>query len=1064
MSRFFIDRPIFAWVIAIIVMLAGALAIRTLPIAQYPTIAPPAVSISANYPGASAKTLEDTVTQVIEQKMKGIDHLSYMASTSDAAGSVSITLTFASGTDPDIAQVQVQNKLALATPLLPQEVQQQGIKVEKSAANFALVVAFYSPDDRLTQADLSDYVAANVQDVISRVDGVGDVTLFGAQYAMRIWLDPEKLTNYKLTPSDVSTAIQAQNAQISAGQLGGAPSVKGQQLNATITAQSRLQTPEQFGNILLRTNTDGSTVRLRDVARVELGSESYDTVSRFNGKPATGIAIKLATGANALDTADAVKAKVKELSQFFPTGMQADFPYDTTPFVRISIEEVIKTLIEAIALVFVVMYVFLQNFRATLIPTIAVPVVLLGTFAVLAACGFSINTLTMFAMVLAIGLLVDDAIVVVENVERVMSEEGLSPRAATRKSMGQISGALVGIALVLSAVFVPMAFFGGSTGVIYRQFSITIVAAMVLSVLVAMILTPALCATLLEPVAKGHGTARTGIFGWFNRGFDRSSNVYQGAVAHILRRAFRYLVIYGAVLVAMGFLFLRLPTSFLPEEDQGILFAQIQLPSGATQERTVDILKQVERHFMEDQKEAVAKIFTVAGFSFGGSGQNNGIAFVNLRDWSERQRPDLKVDAVAGKAMGALSQIRDALIFAFAPPAVLELGNATGFDLQLQDRAGLGHEALIAARNQFLGMAAQNPALVAVRPNGQDDTPQFQVDIDQEKATALGLSLAEINATLSTAWGSSYVNDFIDKGRVKKVYLQADAKFRMAPEDLNKWYVRNSTGDMVPFAAFAKAHWTFGSPRLERYNGLPSVEILGAPAPGHSTGEAMTAVQEIAAKLPAGIGYEWTGLSYQERMSGSQAPALYAISLLVVFLCLAALYESWSIPFSVMLVVPLGVAGALAAATFRGLSNDVYFQVGLLTTIGLSAKNAILIVEFAKDLHDQGKGLVEATLEAVRQRLRPILMTSLAFILGVLPLAISTGAGSGSQNAIGTGVMGGMIAATVLGIFFVPLFFVLVRRVFKGKPAVPVNSDPVAQEVTRDAGHELDALANHGEG
>ena len=1041
MSRFFIDRPVFAWVIAIIIMLAGALAIRTLPIAQYPEIAPPAVAITATYPGASAKTLEDTVTQVIEQKMKGIDHLSYMASTSDSSGSVTITLTFVSGTDPDIAQVQVQNKLQLATPLLPQEVQQQGIRVEKSATNFALVLAFYSPDNSLTQYDLADYVAANIQDQISRVDGVGDVTMFGAQYAMRIWLDPDKLTNYKLTPGDVSTAIAAQNAQIAAGQLGGAPALKGQQLNATITAQSRLQTVDQFENILLRTNTDGSTVHLKDVARVELGSETYDNVSRFNGKPATGIAIKLATGANALATADAVKAKVAELSHYFPAGMAVDIPYDTTPFVRVSIEEVIKTLAEAIGLVFVVMFVFLQNFRATLIPTIAVPVVLLGTFAVLAACGFSINTLTMFGTVLAIGLLVDDAIVVVENVERVMSEEGLSPREATRKSMSQITGALVGIALVLSAVFVPMAFFGGSTGVIYRQFSITIVSAMILSVLVAMILTPALCATLLKPVKKGEHAGYTGLFGWFNRGFDRSSNAYQGVVGHILRRGLRYLVVYGAILVGMGFLFVRLPTAFLPEEDQGFLFAQVQLPAGATQERTVKVLEQVEHHFLEDQKEAVGQIFTVAGFSFAGTGQNNGIAFINLRDWSLRQRPDLKVDAVAGKAMGAFSRIREALVFAFAPPAVLELGNATGFDLQLQDNAGLGHEALMAARNQFLGMAAQNPVLMAVRPNGQEDTPQLQVDVDQSKATALGLSIADINDTLSVAWGSSYVDDFIDKGRVKKIYLQADAKFRMNPEDLDRLYVRNSGGDMVPFSAFAHAHWTFGSPRLERYNGVSSTEILGQPVPGHSTGEAMAAVEAIAAKLPAGIGYSWTGLSYQERLSGSQAPALYAISLLVVFLCLAALYESWSIPFSVMLVVPLGVVGALAAATLRGLSNDVYFQVGLLTTIGLSAKNAILIVEFAKELQEQGKDLVTATLEAVRMRLRPILMTSLAFMLGVLPLAINNGAGSGSQNDIGTGVLGGMISATALGIFFVPLFFVLVRRVFKGKKR-PVNETP----------------------
>jgi len=1054
MSRFFIDRPIFAWVIAIVTMLAGALAIRTLPINQYPEIAPPAIAITATYPGASAKTLEDTVTQVIEQKMKGIDHLRYMASTSDSSGAATITLTFDAGTDADIAQVQVQNKLQLATPLLPQQVQQQGLQVEKSATNFVLVFAFYSPDGKLTQSDLSDYVAANIEDVVARVDGVGDVTLFGSQYAMRIWLDPDKLTNYKLTPADVKTAIEAQNAQISAGQLGGAPAVKGQQLNATIMAQSRLQTPQQFEQILLRTNMDGSTVRLRDVAKVELGSESYDTVSRFDGKPATGLAIKLATGANALATADAVKARIQELAQFFPAGMKVDIPYDTTPFVKISIEEVVKTLAEAIVLVFLVMYLFLQNIRATLIPTIAVPVVLLGTFGVLAACGYSINTLTLFGVVLAIGLLVDDAIVVVENVERVMSEEGLPPKEATRKSMQQITGALVGIALVLSAVFVPMAFFGGSTGVIYRQFSVTIVSAMVLSVLVAMILTPALCATMLKPVAKGHHMVERGFFGWFNRVFDRSSAGYQSLVGRIINRGLRYLVIYAVILVGMGFLFLRLPTAFLPDEDQGILFSQIQLPVGATQERTVEVLKKVEDEFLVAQKEAVAQVFTVAGFSFGGNGQNNGIAFVNMRDWSLRKRPDLKVAAVAAKAMGAFAQIREAMVFAFAPPAVLELGNATGFDFFLQDRAGLGHDALMAARNQFLGMAAQNPVLMAVRPNGQDDTPQFEVEIDQAKATALGLTIADINDTLSTAWGSSYVNDFIDKGRVKKVYVQSDASARMGPEDLDKWYVRNATGEMVPFSAFATTKWSYGSPRLERYNGLPAVEVLGQPAPGRSSGEAMQAVEEIAAKLPPGIGYEWTGLSYQERLSGSQAPALYGISLLVVFLCLAALYESWSIPFAVMLVVPLGVIGALGAASLRGLSNDVYFQVGLLTTIGLSAKNAILIVEFAKDLQEQGLGLMEATLQAVRMRLRPILMTSLAFILGVLPLAISSGAGSGSQNAIGTGVMGGMISATCLGIFFVPLFFVLVRRVFKGKQAAPRSAEPTGSGVGASANSE----------
>jgi multidrug efflux pump len=1031
MPRFFIDRPIFAWVLAIIIMLAGGLAIRSLPISQYPKIAPPEIQISASYPGASAKTLEDTVTQVIEQKMKGLDGLIYMASTSDQTGQVSIKLTFNSDIDPDIAQVQVQNKLQLATALLPQEVQQQGIQVTKSATNFLMVIGFVSEDGSMTQADLSDYVSSNLEDQISRVDGVGDVQLFGAQYAMRIWLDPDKLTNYKLTVSDVSTALEAQNAQVSAGQIGGAPAVPGQQLNATITAQTRLQTPEQFREILLKTNTDGSMVRLGDVARVELGSESYDSVSRFNGDAATGLAVKLASGANALATANAVKARIAELQPFFPSGMKAVYPYDTTPFVRISIEEVVKTLAEAIGLVFVVMFVFLQNFRATLIPTIAVPVVLLGTFAVLSAFGYSINMLTMFAMVLAIGLLVDDAIVVVENVERVMAEEGLPPKEATRRSMDQITNALIGIALVLSAVFVPMAFFGGSTGVIYRQFSITIVSAIALSALVALILTPALCATILKP-AK-HGGHQRGPFAWFNRGFDATNRGYIWLTGGLVKRSFRFLAIYLALAAGAAFLFLRLPTAFLPEEDQGILFVMVQMPAGTSQERTSVALKEVEQYFLTNEKDSVNSIFTVGGFSFAGSGQNMGIGFVSLKDWDQRQNPALKAAAIAGRAMGHFAAYRDGMIFAFTPPAVIELGNASGFDLQLEDRGGLGHDALMAARNQLLGMAAQTPTLMAVRPNGQDDTPQLQVNVDRAKAEAYGLSIADINETLSTAWGSSYVDDFIDRGRVKKVYLQADAPFRMTPEDLGRWYVRNGSSEMVPFSAFADARWTVGGTRLERYNGTSSVEILGAPAPGLSSGAAMATMEGLAAKLPAGIGYEWTGLSYQERVSGSQAPALYALSLLVVFLCLAALYESWSIPFSVMLIVPLGVAGALAAATLRGLSNDIYFQVGLLTTIGLSAKNAILIVEFAKDLQAEGMDLVEATLKAARMRLRPILMTSLAFMLGVLPLVVSNGAGSGGQNAIGTGVFGGMAAATALGIFFVPLFFVVVRRVFKAK-------------------------------
>lgn len=1035
MSRLFIDRPIFAWVLAIVIMLAGGLAIRSLPVSQYPQIAPPQVSINANYPGASAKTLEDTVTQVIEQKMKGIDGLTYITSTSDSTGSASIALTFAAGTDPDIAQVQVQNKLQVAMPLLPQEVQRQGVQVTKSTVNFLMVLGFVSEDGSMDQTDLSDYVSANVVDALSRVEGVGEVQLFGAQYAMRIWLDPNKLNQYNLTPSEIVAAIQAQNAQVSAGQIGAAPARAGQQINATITAQTRLQTPAQFEAILVKSQSDGAQVRLRDVARVEMGAESYATVSRYNGKPAAGVAIKLAAGANALSTAKAVEAALQDLQKFMPAGMKAVIAYDTTPFVEVSIHEVVKTLIEAIVLVFLVMYLFLQNFRATLIPTIAVPVVLLGTFGVMAVAGFSINTLTMFGLVLAIGLLVDDAIVVVENVERVMAEEGLSPKEATRKSMGQISGALVGIALVLSAVFIPMAFFGGSTGVIYRQFSITIVSAMVLSVLVAMVLTPALCATMLKPVDGAHQAQRTGFFGWFNRSFDNATGRYQGVVERLVGQRGRSMLVYGLLIVGMCVLFLRLPSSFLPEEDQGILFSMVQLPANATQERTLKVVERVEQHFLETEKDNVESVFSVAGFSFAGQGENMAIAFVRLKDWSERPSPLQHVQAIAGRAMGSFMQFRDAMVFAFAPPAVIELGNASGFSVFLQDRGGLGHEALTNARNQFLGMAAQHPDLVGVRPNGLEDSPQLRLDIDHAKASALGVSVADINAMLSTAWGSAYVNDFVDRGRVKRVYIQADAKFRMQPEDLNTWRVKNSAGQMVPFSAFGSARWETGSPRLERFNGLPALELAGQAAPGKSSGAAMQAVEEIAAKLPPGVGLAWTGLSYQERLSGSQAPALYALSLLVVFLCLAALYESWSVPVAVMLVVPLGVIGALLAASLRGLSNDVYFQVGLLTTIGLGAKNAILIVEFAKEQMEHGKTLIHATLEAVRMRLRPILMTSLAFALGVLPLALASGAGAGSQNAIGTGVLGGVIAATVLGIFFVPVFFVVVKTLFPGKKA-----------------------------
>jgi hydrophobe/amphiphile efflux-1 (HAE1) family protein len=1026
------------------------MAIKVLPVAQYPTIAPPAVSITAIYPGASAKTLEDTVTQVIEQKMKGLDRLSYIASTSESSGSVTITLTFETGTNPDTAQVEVQNKLALATPLLPQEVQQQGVQVTKSANNFLNVLAFVSKDGKLNGSDLSDYLAANVQDPISRVKGVGDTTLFGSQYAMRVWLDPSKLNNFKLTPLDVKNAITAQNAQVSAGQLGGLPSVENQQLNATITAQTRLKTAEEFETILLRTQADGSAVRLRDVARIELGSESYGRTGRFNGKPAAGLAIKLATGANALDTVKGIDAKLEELRPFFPPGVEVIKPYDTTPFVRISIEEVVKTLIEAVVLVFVVMFLFLQNFRATLIPTIAVPVVLLGTFGVLAAFGYSLNTLTMLAMVLAIGLLVDDAIVVVENVERVMSEDGLSPLEATRKSMGQITGALVGVALVLAAVFVPMAFFGGSTGVIYRQFTVTIVAAMTLSVLVAMILTPALCATLLKPVAKGHALATTGFFGAFNRLFDRSNRGYHGVVRHMLGRGWRYMIGYAVLVAAVGFAFTKIPAGFLPEEDQGTLFALVQLPPGATQDQTLKVLETVEHHFLVEQKDAVDSIFTVAGFSFAGSGQNAGFAFVKLKPWGERARADLKAQAVADKAMGVLSQIRNASVFAFAPPPVSELGNASGFDLMLQDRANLGHAALMQARNQLLAALMKEKGLVAVRPNGLEDTPEFRLEIDPHKVGALGLTMSDVNDTFSAAWGSSYVNDFIDKGRVKKVFLQADASFRMLPSDIDNWFVRNANGGMVPFNAFATAAWTSGSPRLERYNGVPSVEILGMAMPGAmSSGQALDLVERHAKELPPGIGFEWTGVSRQERESGGQAGLLYAVSILVVFLCLAALYESWAIPFSVILVVPLGVLGTLAGAVLTLKMNDVYFQVGLLTTVGLASKNAILIVEFAKDLVAQGMGLVEAAITAARMRLRPILMTSLAFILGVLPLMISKGAGAGAQNALGTAVVGGMVSGTLLAIFFVPLFFVIVQKVLgRKKSSAPstTHSTPQLQE------------------
>ena len=1030
MSKFFIDRPIFAWVLALVIMLIGGLAILKLPVNQYPSIAPPSVGISVSYPGASAQTVQDTVVQVIEQKMNGIDGLRYISSQSNSDGSMSISITFEQDVDPDIAQVQVQNKLQLATPLLPQEVQQQGIRVTKSASNFLMVVGIISEDPNMTRYDIADYTVSNIQDPISRTQGVGDFQIFGAPYAMRIWLDPAKLTNFAMTPTDVANAIREQNVQISSGQLGGLPASPNQQLTATIIGKTRFETPEEFENVLLKVNEDGSQVRLKDVARVELGGENYNVSAEYNGSPATGIGIKLANGANALDTARAVRATLAELEQFFPPGMKIVYPFDTTPVISASIEGVIYTLAEAFVLVFLVMYLFMQNLRATLIPALAVPVVILGTFGVLAAFGYSINTLTMFAMVLSIGLLVDDAIVVVENVERVMEEEGLSPVEATRKSMTQISGALVGIGLVLSAVFIPMAFFEGSTGAIYKQFSVTIVSAMVLSVLVALIFTPALCATMLKPIQKGQNLEKSGFFGWFNRTFQKGVNQYEQGVAAMIRRKAPYLIMYTIIIAIMGWMFTQIPSSFLPDEDQGVMFVQVQTPEGSSAERTYDVISKMREHMLTEESDTVKTVFTIAGFNFAGRGQNSGMAFIGLKDWSERTQEHQSVFSLAQRAQMKFFSFRDAMVFAFAPPAVSELGNATGFNLFLQDQASVGHKVLSEARDQFVQQANQDPRLTQVRANGLNDEPQYQLIIDDEKARSMGLSLTDINQTLSTAWGSSYVNDFIDRGRVKKVFLQAEANARMNPEDLAKWYVRNNQGEMIPFNSFATGEWTYGPPKLSRYNGVPAMEILGSAAPGYSSGDAMLAAEEIAKKLPAGVGIAWTGLSYEERLSGDQAPALYALSLLVVFLCLAAMYESWSIPFSVMLVVPLGIIGALLATYGRGLSNDVYFQIGLLTTIGLSARNAILIVEFAKSLHDGGMSLAAAAVEASRIRLRPIIMTSLAFVLGVTPLAIATGAGAGSKHAIGTGVIGGMLTAMVFAIFFVPFFYVVVSSLF----------------------------------
>ena len=1048
MARFFIDRPIFAWVIAILIMLLGGISLNQLPIAQYPVIAPPTISVSATYAGASAQTVADSVTAVIEQQLNGLDGLLYMSSTSESSGGVNINLYFKPGTNPEIAQVQVQNKLQLALPRLPQVVQQTGVQVLKSSNTYLMFITAVAKDGKTDEATLGNYLAVSMLDPLRRLPGVGQAELFGTEHAMRIWMNPDKLNQYQLVPGDVVSAIQEQNVQVSAGEFGGMPAVAGQQLNASIVAQSRLSTVEQFENILLRVNSNGSQVKLRDVARVELGGQNYGINSRVSGKPASAIGIKLAPGANALATSKLVREQANELAKSLPPGIKIEFPYDTSAFVKISIKEVVSTLFEAVFLVFLVMYLFLQNFRATLIPTIVVPVALLGTLIIMTLFGYSINVLTMFGMVLAIGLLVDDAIVVVENVERIMSEEGLPAKEATRKAMDQITNALIGITVVLTAVFIPMAFFGGSVGIIYRQFSLAMISCMLFSVFLALSLTPALCATLLKQVEAGHHHEKGGFFGWFNRSFHSTSLGYQSLVARMLKKSVRWMLLFVLIVGAVVILFQRMPTSFLPEEDQGYLITSVQLPVGATQEQTIEVLEKVEDYF-EQQKET-DQIFTIAGFSFNGRGQNGALGFINLKNWDERKEVEHRIQAILGRAMGQFSSIKQALVFAFNAPPIDDLGNATGFDFFLQDRANQGHDKLIKARNDLLAMAATNPDVTAVRAQGLEDTPQYQVDIQQSKARALGVSLSDINTTLSAAFGSRYVNDFTDERRVHQVIIQADKEYRMLPQDIDKLYVRNTSGSMVPFSAFATARWTYGPPRIERYNGLPAMEIVGTAPQGKSSGQAMAAIEAMVAKLPPGFGIEWTGQSYQERLSGSQAPALFAMSLIVVFLCLAALYESWSIPLAVILVVPLGVLGALLATTFRELPNDVYFKVGLITTIGLSTKNAILIIEFAKDLQAEGMGLIEATLEAVHRRLRPILMTSIAFILGVMPLVLSTGAGSASRNAIGTGVAGGMLTATVLAIFLVPVFFVVVRKLFN-RSATNNQPPSVQQGVVSDA-------------
>ena len=1037
LSKFFLDRPVFAWVIAIIIMLVGCLSIYNLPISQYPPIAPPSIYIYSSYPGASAETVENSVTQIIEQKMTGLDKMLYLSATSDNAGGSRLELTFAPGTDPDLAWSKVQNKLQLAMAGLPEVVQRQGVTVGKATRNYLLIVGLISEDGSMNGDDLRDYAQSNLEKVLARVPGVGEVENFGTQYAMRIWLNTDKLVSYNLTVDDVIMALKTYNVEVSAGQFGGAPAVKGQRLNASIIVQSMLKTPEEFASIPVRINPDGSIIKIKDVGRAELGTDAYDVEVFNNGRPSAGMAIRQAAGANALDTANAVKEKMKEMSRYFPQGMKVIYPYDTTPFVRVAIKEVVITLLEAILLVFLVMWLFMGNIRATLIPTIAVPVVLLGTFGTLGLFGFSINMLTMFAMVLSIGLLVDDAIVVVENVERIMREEGLPPREATAKSMGQITSALIGIGLVLSAVFGPMAFFGGSTGVIYRQFSVTIISSMILSVVVALILTPVLCATLLKPVPKGHEPAENAIrflrpfFLRFDRIFFRIRDRYVRIVERSYSKKLRYAIIYFLIIAIVGILLLRIPTSYVPDEDQGILLAQVILPTGSTLEQTKEVVNGVQRYFLEHEKEAVESCMTVSGAGFNLRAQTNGMVFVKLKEWDLRNRSDLRVKAIAARAMGAFSKIRNAMVFAFPPPSVIELGMATGFDFQLLDRVGLGHEKLLAARNQLLGMAFQDKRLAKVRPNGLDDVSQYYMDIDWEKAGALGVSITTIHNTVSEAFGSAYVNNFIQAGRVKRVFVQADAPYRMMPKDLEKLHVRNNVGKMVPFSAFASGQWKSGSPRLERYNGFPSMSIWGEPAPGRSSGEAMKVMEGLVAKLPQGVGFEWTGLSYQERMSSTQAPLLYAFSIIVIFLCVAALYESWAIPITNMLMLPLGVLGATFFTWTRGLHNDVYFQIGFLTTLGLTTKNAILIIQFAKERMTRGEGVLDATLGAIRVRFRPVIMTSMAFFFGVLPLAISTGAGAGAMNAIGTAVTGGMLSATLIDLLYIPLLFVIISRLFK---------------------------------